>query len=563
MKLRLQLASLFTLGLLSSFVFAIFAGVAHYLKPEQFPAVLVITLVIAFNFLVWLLGPYISDLIYKLFYKIEWYEYDQVKDRAPMPFLKRICDEQHMKIPKIGIIRDKNPTAFTYGSASFNARIVFTEGLFDFLDERELEAVAAHELGHIANHDFIIMAIAATLLQILYEAYVIFTRSRSRSSSVGMGKRGGKNDSSGPLFIIGIVSYIFYWIGTYVILFLSRVREYYADEFAAEKTGDPNLLSSALIKIAYGIAIVPDTEKTAHLLNNTRAQGIFDFKSAKEFGLVYENSKVDKSLIEKALLYDLVNPWAWLHELYSTHPLVGKRIRRLSSLTKNPAFRFEEIIKTGVDKARLWKNFITDIIVVRSTGILTLAMIIAFPLVLVLGLAEVIFPFIIPIVVGYFVTIVVLGIVKIRYRYPIGEFETTTIMDCMADLYASPVRGRPVALLGQAIGRGQAGFIFGEDMMFRDKSGIIYLNYESGIPLLGNLIFAWKKLEQQFINKAATASGWFLRSATHHIELHRFNAEGTELKSYVRFWYIFGTMFVPAIVGGIILLLAIKFVALA
>lgn len=548
MKLKLQFASLVTLGLLSGFVFAIILAAVYLADMVSWP--LVIILVILFNVIIWLLGPYISDLMYKWFYKIEFYEYEQIKDRAPMAFLKRVCDEHNIKVPRIGIIRDKNPTAFTYGSAAFNARIVFTEGLFDFLNEKELEAVAAHELGHIVNKDFIIMAIAATLLQLLYEMFVIFTRARSGGrASISFGKRGEKKGGEGVLVAIGLVSYFFYWLGTYIVLFLSRTREYYADEFSAKATGDPNMLSLALIKIAYGIAAVPDTEKTAHLLNNTRAQGIFDFKTAKETALVYQNTKTDHNLLERAFLFDLVNPWAFFYELKSTHPLVGKRIRRLCTLTESPAFRFEDILRKTVDKSRVWKNFFTDLLVMQSTTLLTIGFLVAM---VVTALAAVaaggtsMAP-ILGVVMAYLFLFFLLSVIKVNYRYPTTRgFAETTVLECMADVYASPVRGKPVKLEGKSIGRGQAGYIFGEDMMFRDKSGIIYLNYESGIPLIGNLIFAWKRLEE-ILNRQATASGWFLRGVTHHLELHRYNAEGTTIKSYVRLWYMLSTMILPLI----------------
>jgi hypothetical protein len=116
-------------------------------------------------------------------------------------------------------------------------------------------------------------------------------------------------------------------------------------------------------------------------------------------------------------------------------------------------------------------------------------------------------------------------------------------MTCLSDVYASPVRGRPVALSGAAIGRGSAGFILSEDMMFRDRSGLIYLNYESGIPIFGNLYFAWKKLEP-LIDQPAVAKGWFLRGATHHMELSRFEAAGQVIKSRVFMWSAIGAVVV-------------------
>jgi hypothetical protein len=330
-------------------------------------------------------------------------------------------------------------------------------------------------------------------------------------------------------------------------LYLSRVREYYADEFSAKKTGNPDFLSSALIKIAYGIAITPDTEKTAHLLNNTRSLGIFDFKASKDTGLIYQNSRADKKLMQRALLFDIVNPWAWFTELSSTHPLIGKRVRRLSSMARSSEFNFDTILASEkVDKGKLWSNFFSDFFIKYSVWIVTLLFIGGVTIQFFLGVNYYLESFI-----ALFVIAVLLSVLRINYMYPMHGFKDTEVLTVMSDIYASPVKGRPVNLSGQAIGRGQAGYVFGKDMIFQDRTGIIYLNYEGGIPLLGNLIFAWKKLEQ-LLHKPSQATGWFFRGATHYIALRRINVENQAIKSYVRFWSIFPTVFGLLILGAIL-----------
>ena len=139
---------------------------------------------------------------------------------------------------------------------------------------------------------------------------------------------------------------------------------------------------------------------------------------------------------------------------------------------------------------------------------------------------------------------------KLFYKYPLhGGFEKKHIIDCMSDIYASPVRGTPIALEGEAIGRAQAGYMFSEDMMFQDKTGFIYLNYESGIPLLGNLFFAWKKVEK-LLGLHADVNGWFLRSNTHHLELYNFSVDGQEIQSYNRMWTMIGYGFSALFLTG-------------
>ena len=130
-----------------------------------------------------------------------------------------------------------------------------TQGIFEFLSEEEQRAVVAHELGHIVNRDFILMTMAGMLVQILYQLYAVFARSQRSSSS----KEGNK------LAVIGIVALVGYYIGIYLLLYLSRTREYLADAFSASRV-EPRHLASALVKIAYGIVAVEDTEATQSLL---------------------------------------------------------------------------------------------------------------------------------------------------------------------------------------------------------------------------------------------------------------------------------------------------------
>ena len=78
--------------------------------------------------------------------------------------IHQVADEYRFKAPRIGLIPGRNPTAFTYGLLRSNARIVVTEGLFEFLNEDEARAVVAHELGHIVNRDFILMTMAGMLV---------------------------------------------------------------------------------------------------------------------------------------------------------------------------------------------------------------------------------------------------------------------------------------------------------------------------------------------------------------------------------------------------------------
>ena len=187
--------------------------------------------------------------------------------------------------------------------------------MFEFLNEDEHRAVVGHELGHIVNRDFILMTMAGMLVQILYQVYAALAMSRSSQTTRRVGA------------IIGLAALICYYIGIYLLLYLSRTREYLADAFSAGRV-EPKHLASALVKIAYGIVKIEDTEATQSLLRSTRHLGVIDVKNASARPDRRERGDEPGSAAE-AMLFDAYNPWAKLIQLNSTHPLTGRRIAHL------------------------------------------------------------------------------------------------------------------------------------------------------------------------------------------------------------------------------------------
>jgi Zn-dependent protease with chaperone function len=536
--MKLALASIFTLGILFTFLLAIIAGALYSLGIIEIWFVIVLTGIIFF--LQWLLSPYISDIIYRWLYRLKWIGIEglEEKDKKVADFVKEICRKNKIKVPKIGFIDDDNPQAFTYGSAAFNARLVFTEGIFTYLDTEERKAVFAHEIGHIVHRDFIIMTFAAFIISMLYHISQVLIRARSREKEAGYAK------------IIGFVAYIFYFIGTYILLFLSRIREYYADEFSVKATNNSDALAQALIKVAYGIIARPEEKKQTELMQGTRTLGIMDFKAAKGIGLTYLACLKLKSWepIQKAFLFDLKNPWAFIYELNSSHPLVAKRIKRIEKIKDVKAFDFDKIEKYPIDKKKLYTNFFKDIFF----EFLPLFPFVLFPTFILLVLFNVItLPFSIIHLLGMFFVGLGLSIIaKTFYRYTSATHKKSNILDLMGDVYASPIRGIPVELEGVIVGRGIPGLILSEDMMLQDKTGITYLNYEGLVPFFSNLIFAIFKLER-LVGKECKVFGWFIRGLSPRIELKSILVEGKEIKSWIRFWGI--------LIGIFIILVGIAF----
>ena len=558
MKAQLMFASLLTMGLLTGFVATVVLLAMYW--GGMINAVGLIALTVLFNVAAWLLSPWIQDLILRWFYGaevVEWWDFQQRWPRLAKD-VEASCAKHRVPIPKMRIIDDGNPTAYCFGSGPWNSRLVATRGLFHYLDEDEVTAVYFHELGHIVNRDFVVMTIAATLLTVLYEMYVVFTRMRSRGS--------GRN----PLPLIGLISYVFYLIGTYLVLYLSRTREYLADRFAAEETRNPNWLAMALVKVAYGITAAPDTEKSKRLMASTRALGLCDYKSASAAGSAYgeiagggggvavaeapaapASGSGLRGRIERVFLFDLFNPWAKVGEFNSTHPLTGKRIKKLMEycpeFSLSPRFDFAMAEYEGrmLDRGRLYRNFVLELGMYFGP---------------MLGLAAgLVTAFLVPSGPALVAPVLGLGIgwsLQGLYRFPGGAAERTTVLELMSDPYASPIRGRLVYLEGKLVGRVQAGSPIGEDMMLEDRGGgLISLNYESWLPWLGNLWFGWRKVAN-LMGEPASALGWFRRFTTAIVDLNQIKTPGQTLHSYTRFWglyrgpvFILLALFLMGIVG--------------
>ncbi|MBN1881590.1 MAG: M48 family metalloprotease [Deltaproteobacteria bacterium] len=540
MRFKLLFASVFTIGILNLFVLIVLVPVMLFTGLIGGAILIVLTIII--NIIIWLISPWIMDQIHRLFYKFEIITYEDLEKRSPYTakFLKEACERNGMKLPMLRIVKDLNPTAYCYGSVRSNSRIVVSEGLFHYLTDEEVAAVYAHELGHIKHLDFVVMTVANTLLMILYEIYFIFTRMRS-------------NSRNNPLPIIGLVSLIFWLIGTFIVLYLSRTREYMADRFSALETKNPNALSTALVKIAYGIAAQPDDAASRRLLSSTRSLGVSDCKSAATVGSIVSLSATetvrstervpafDPQKVSRVFLFDVYNPWSRVVQLGSTHPLTGKRIKAMmdvaSELKVPPMFNFDEISIYGqaLDRGRLYRNFFFEVLIYFA------------PIVtLILGLVPALFD---PSLLGLAPISCGLGLLlKGIYKFPpISEPKEQTILELMSDPYASPLRGQPVTVKGVVIGRAIAGSYFGEDMVIYDRSGgLMTLNYESIIPLIGNLIFGTSRTKK-LINQTVRGIGWFRRKVSQVVDLKSIVTEEKTFASYNRLWAILAGILVAGV----------------
>lgn len=186
--------------------------------------------------------------------------------------------------PRIHIIPDDDPNALATGLEPADSHVAVTRGLLSVCSRDELQAVIAHEMGHIRNLDTRLLTLLAGLvgavalvsdgLGRVLRGGVRLGGGRSRGASVGGGGgggRGGKKGNAGPLVLILLALWIISWLLAPLIVRLlalgvSRQREYLADATSAQFTRNPMALAAALEKIEHAHAPTSSIKKgTAHL----------------------------------------------------------------------------------------------------------------------------------------------------------------------------------------------------------------------------------------------------------------------------------------------------------
>jgi heat shock protein HtpX len=249
--------------------------------------------------------------------------------------VKELADKSGLPMPKLAIVPNNTPNAFTFGRTAKSATLAVHEGLLRQLNQGEIRSVIAHELGHIKHKDYIIMTVLSALPLI---AYMIAQVALRASMFSNMGKR-NKNDNSGIILLaIGAASFFVYIITFLIVMRLSRLREHFADAFAAYVTSSPRDLESALAKITYGLSISPKPPE------GTRAFYIGDpAKAQQEMRQIMENKNkydldkdgvLDEHELQIAMEKEAHDTWTQLNGLLATHPPTFKRILLLKEIEK-------------------------------------------------------------------------------------------------------------------------------------------------------------------------------------------------------------------------------------
>jgi len=541
-------------GLAITALFALLYAVVFVIGVWFLPSSLFgLLIMIGFTLLIILFQYGISPLIVGWLYSIDWIPYEEFARLYPImaDSLDKVVAVNRIKVPRLGIIHDLNPNAFTFGWSKNSARVVITDGILEYLNEKEQNAVFAHELGHVVHSDFIIMtivfAIPLVLLTVARWAYYAGWYSGRRRSSNDDGNMIGL-----ILIAVAVLAYISYYLGYLISLIVSRIREYYADEHSAEVLEDPNALATGLVKIAYGLLVDTSNgqvkERNRSRVRALRGLGIFDPSAAKGLGIISVGSTKVLSMeaIQAAAAWDLFNPWAKYYQFRSTHPLPAKRIMRLNAQCEfygvKPTIDFSNArkIKEAQAGKSMWDEFLVDVIVktLPALGFITL---LGFTIAWLFGLVGF---FTLPTIflmwgVGLYI-VGFLSIIKTRYMYKSG-FEAKKVVELVTNVKVSPMRCVPAIVEGVVVGRGVPGYYFSEDMFFQDDTGLMYIDYRFGIGIV-DMIFSLRTV-RRLIGKRVRIKGWYRRGPSPYVQVDTIETEdGRRYRNYAKhlryFWPI-------------------------
>ncbi|MBJ6762840.1 zinc metalloprotease HtpX [Myxococcaceae bacterium JPH2] len=211
-----------------------------------------------------------------------------------------LAHSAQLPMPRVFLMDEAQPNAFATGRNPDKGVVAVTTGLLHLLNERELRGVIAHELAHIKNRDILLSTIAATVA-----AAVTYLAHAASFATALAGARSDDDSEEGfsPIqsLMLALVAPI---AATLIQLGISRSREFLADETGARISGDPEALARALEKLQAGAEHIPAPPRPA-----------------------------------TASLF-IVNPFAGVEgilNLFSTHPRIEERARRLRALATRPA----------------------------------------------------------------------------------------------------------------------------------------------------------------------------------------------------------------------------------
>ena len=313
----LQLRMWLLLTILFGFIYAVIVVIGRaFFHAGGFSFYLIISL--AMMLIQYMIGPKIVEWTMRVRY------IKREEDPRLFQIVEGLAAKANIPVPKIGIAQISLPNAFAFGRGIRDGRVCVTEGILKLLNEEELKAVLGHELSHLKNRAVLTITLLSVIPMIMYRIAWQF---------LFYGRR--RDERGGNTALIGLAAFLFYFITSLLVLYASRIREYFADRGSVLLGNHPSILASSLYKLVYGSArmdkeSLKEVEGLKAFFVNDPSQALNDIRELKQLDLD-KSGTLDASELEHLRASKIrLNLGDKLLELLSTHPNMLKRIKRLS-----------------------------------------------------------------------------------------------------------------------------------------------------------------------------------------------------------------------------------------
>lgn len=312
----LRLRMWLLLAVLFAIVYAVITAIGAYLGVSNFYFYLILSLVMML--IQYMLGPKLVEWTMRVKY-VKREEYPRL-----FQMVENLAQRANIPVPRIGVAQIQLPNAFAFGRGIRDGRVCVTEGILKLLNDEELKAVLGHELSHLKNRDVLTITLLSVIPMVMYRlAWQFLFYGRRRDS------RGGNTA------LIGLAAFIFYFITNLLVLYASRIREYFADRGSVQLGNKPAALASSLYKLVYGSARIDkeslkEVEGLKAFFVNDPSQAMREIRDLKELDLD-KSGTLDNSELELLRNKNIRLGFGdKMLEAMSTHPNMLKRIKQLS-----------------------------------------------------------------------------------------------------------------------------------------------------------------------------------------------------------------------------------------
>ncbi len=505
-------------------------------------------------------ASFLMEKCVEFFLPMDWIEPHELPGDLG-DFIEDVCKKSDVEFPRLGLVLDGTPNIFSFGRGKNSARLILTKGLFNLLNKQEVEAVIAHELGHARGGDiFFMTALQAFpfIFAVLYESTVQLPEGPGSGKGLRAAEKvPGKPQYFGAFFLGAAISVI-----QALNLWFTRARELHADKFAADVTGNPQALASALVKISYGVGGLDKKVKTmlwceacrtslsheqifeglcktcdrpavkkeiknehrSSVLEAVGSFGIVDPYLSKAFssnsllkipvGRHFEGS-ANMQAVEDWMRWELENPWSGFFGRLSTHPMLGLRLAYLAKYSKNVKpivpIDYEKLMEIP-DKKEIFKVY----------GINAIFILLFLP-----GLV-----FFVPWLLG--ISMVAMGalmLMRLKESYEHDLFPMVKLNSLIARQDMTPWTAEPCKIMGRILGLGDTKPFGQGEFVVQDDTGSVLLDYRQP-HRFWEFVFSlfrggsWSDQEVRIM-------GWYRRAPVPYIEVESLKSKGETIESPV------------------------------